>query len=155
MSTSSSKTIILKSTKGELFEIEEEAAKLSPVLEPLIENGCVKPYIPIPNVNKHILSKVVEFCQMYIKVVKKDGGKVKSLIKLYVNEDERSLFDLQKAAHYLDIEDMFMLVSRVLLDKLKEKTADEMREFVDVDAINDLSPRRVAALRAVLPKAFN
>ena len=60
------KMIMLKSSDGMEFEVEEAVAMESQTIRHLIEDDCVDKGIPIPNINSKILSKVIEYCNKHV-----------------------------------------------------------------------------------------
>ncbi|KAG5391504.1 hypothetical protein IGI04_021467 [Brassica rapa subsp. trilocularis] len=60
---STSKKIVLKSSDGHIFEVEEAVALQSQTIANMIEDDCVDNEIPIPNINGEILSKVIVFAR--------------------------------------------------------------------------------------------
>ncbi|KAK4771533.1 hypothetical protein SAY87_032065 [Trapa incisa] len=52
--------IILRSSDGETFEIDEVVALQSQTIKHLIEDDCADNGIPLPNVISKILAKVIE-----------------------------------------------------------------------------------------------
>ncbi|KAL9993878.1 putative S-phase kinase-associated protein [Helianthus debilis subsp. tardiflorus] len=58
---SSSKTIVLRSSDGETFVVDEVVAVESQTIKHMIEDGCADTSIPLPNVTSKILSKVIEY----------------------------------------------------------------------------------------------
>ncbi|XP_019096700.1 PREDICTED: SKP1-like protein 9 [Camelina sativa] len=61
----STKMILLKSSDGITFEIEEAAARRSQVIANMIEDDCVGGGIPLPNVKGKILALVTEYCKKH------------------------------------------------------------------------------------------
>lgn len=57
--------ISLKSSNGDVFEIEETAAKQSNLIQRMIEDGCVDDVIPLPKVNSKILIKIIDYCKRH------------------------------------------------------------------------------------------
>lgn len=60
--SSSTKVIVLKSSDGETFELDETVALESQTIKHMIEDECADTVIPLPNVTSRILSKVIEYC---------------------------------------------------------------------------------------------
>lgn len=89
--------IILKSSDGESFEVEEAVALESQTIRHIIEDDCVDSAIPIPNVTSKILSKIIEYCKKHVESAnsedRADDG-LKSWDTKFVNVDQATLFDL-------------------------------------------------------------
>ncbi|KAK4490255.1 hypothetical protein RD792_000917 [Penstemon davidsonii] len=61
------KKITLRSSDGEVFEVEESVAVLSQTIKHMIEDDCADNVIPLPNVTGKILSKVLEYCKRHVE----------------------------------------------------------------------------------------
>nr|GEY97089.1 SKP1-like protein 1B [Tanacetum cinerariifolium] len=97
--SSSSKMILLKSSDGQTFKIEESAALQSKTIKHMIEDGCAGFVIPTPNITGKILSKVIEYCNKHAKTSKKGTNKVtaeelKAFDAEFVKVDLGTLFDI-------------------------------------------------------------
>lgn len=64
---SSGRKITLKSSDGEIFEVDEAVALESQTIKHMIEDDCADSGIPLPNVNSKILSKVIEYCKKHVE----------------------------------------------------------------------------------------
>ena len=97
-SSCSSKKIILKSSDGETFEIDEKVALESQTIKNMIEDECADTAIPLPNVTSKILSKVIEYCKKHVEAPKSEDKVVEEDLKSFdadfVNIDQATLFDL-------------------------------------------------------------
>ena len=68
MSTvSSSKKITLKSSDGEVFEVDEAVTLESPTIKHMIEEDSADNEIHLPNVRSKILAKVIEYCKKHVE----------------------------------------------------------------------------------------
>lgn len=94
--------IMLKSSDGETFEVEETVALESQTIKHMIEDDCANTSIPLPNVTSKILAKVIEYCKKHVDAPKEESafGKapadddLKSFDSEFVNVDQGTLFDL-------------------------------------------------------------
>nr|GEU50287.1 SKP1-like protein 1A [Tanacetum cinerariifolium] len=109
MSSSNNKMIVLKSSDGETFEVEEIVALESQTIKHMIEDDCADTSIPLPNATSKILSKVIEYCK---KRVESNGSKtddksaeddLKAFDADFVKVDQGTLFDLILEGGCLDI----------------------------------------------------
>lgn len=95
---SSSKKIVLRSSDGETFDVDEIVAVESQTIKHMIEDDCVDTVIPLPNVTSAILSKVVEYCKMHVETDDKDSKVIDDTLKTwdaeFVKVDQNTLFDL-------------------------------------------------------------
>jgi len=99
------KMIILKSSDGESFEVEEAVAVESQTIKHMIEDDCVDNGIPLPNVTGAILAKVIEYCKKHVEAAAEAGGdkdfygsaendELKNWDSEFVKVDQPTLFDL-------------------------------------------------------------
>lgn len=97
---SSSKMIVLKSSDGETFEVEEAVALESQTIKHMIEDNCADTSIPLPNVTSKILAKVIEYCKRHVdaskssEVEKPSEDELKNFDADFVKVDQSTLFDL-------------------------------------------------------------
>ncbi|GJR02343.1 S-phase kinase-associated protein 1-like, SKP1/BTB/POZ domain protein [Tanacetum coccineum] len=79
--SSSSKMILLKSSDGETFELEESVALQSKTIEHMIEDGCAGSVIPTPNITGKILLKAANYLniQTLLKLTCKTVGDMTEL----------------------------------------------------------------------------
>lgn len=98
---SSPKKILLKSSDGEVFEVEEVVALESQTLKHMVEEDCANTEIPLPNVTSSILAKVIEYCKKHVdsaaagdKDAKFTNDTIKAWDAEFVRVDQNTLFDL-------------------------------------------------------------
>jgi len=63
MSSITKKTVTLKSSDGETFEVDEAVALEFQRIMCMIEKDCADNGLPIPNVTSKMLAKVIEYCK--------------------------------------------------------------------------------------------
>lgn len=94
--SSSSKVIVLKSSDGDLFEVDEMVALEFKAIKDrvlvVIENGYDGNLFPLPNVSTSILSKVIEYCKKHVETPKTED--LQSFDADFVQVDQGTLFDL-------------------------------------------------------------
>nr|GEW90033.1 SKP1-like protein 1A [Tanacetum cinerariifolium] len=109
----SSKTIVLKSSDGQTFEIEEAAVQLMETIKPVIQQTVTKTIIiPVPNVAGNFLSKIIDYCRKHVSHKEDD----KALIEFdteFVNVDEATLISLADVARVLEIKCLSSLCTLV------------------------------------------
>ncbi|CAL9151753.1 unnamed protein product, partial [Musa hybrid cultivar] len=100
------KTITLKSSDGEVFEVDEAVAMESQTIKHMIEDDCAENGIPLPNVTSKILAKVIEYCKKHVDASAAASSKspddaskiadeeLKSWDAEFVKVDQATLFDL-------------------------------------------------------------
>ncbi|GAB4838538.1 SCF ubiquitin ligase complex protein SKP1b [Ancistrocladus abbreviatus] len=95
---STSKKVILKSSDGETFEVDEIVALESQTIKHMVEDDCADSAIPLPNVTGKILSKVIEYCKKHVESTKSDDRAADEELKQwdaeFVKVDQNTLFDL-------------------------------------------------------------
>nr|XP_043637950.1 SKP1-like protein 4 [Erigeron canadensis] len=148
-----SKAIVVKSSDGETFEIDEAVASQSQIIKYMIEDGCADGVIPLPNVTaKVLLSKVIEYCKKHVddnSETKKDNHHDAEAadLKTFDTEFMLSLKDdvhvLHKAAIYLEIQG--------LMDLCLDYTFN--LEIVK-NQFRDMTPEEEAKIRRENPWAF-
>lgn len=94
----SSKMIVLKSSDGETFEVDEAVALESQTIKHMIEDDCADTSIPLPNVTSKILAKVIEYCKRHVDASKTEDKASEDELKTFdadfVKVDQGTLFDL-------------------------------------------------------------
>ncbi|KAL4559909.1 hypothetical protein LXL04_032055 [Taraxacum kok-saghyz] len=152
MSSSKSKVIVLRSSDGEMFEIDEAVAVESQMIKHMIEDGCADTIIPLPNVTSQILSKVIEYCKKHVEKPETDDKKktveedLDSFDAEFVKVDGETLFDLILAANYLNIKYLLNLTCQAAADVMKGKSPEEIRKIFNIK--NDFTPEEEAEVRS-------
>lgn len=154
---STSKMIVLKSSDGETFEVEEAVALESQTIKHMIEDDCADTSIPLPNVTSKILAKVIEYCKRHVDAVAKTDDKaseddLKSFDADFVKVDQATLFDLILAANYLNIKSLLDLTCQTVADMIKGKTPEEIRKTFNIK--NDFTPEEEEEVRRENAWAF-
>ncbi|KAL6998054.1 SKP1-like protein 1A [Sarracenia purpurea var. burkii] len=75
--------IVLKSSDGETFEVEEAIALESQTIKHLIEDTCADTNILLPNVTSKILAKVIEYCKKHVESPKSEDKIVEDELKTF------------------------------------------------------------------------
>ncbi|KAL8540071.1 hypothetical protein ACS0TY_001600 [Phlomoides rotata] len=159
------KTIFLKSSDGETFEVEEAVAVESQTIKHMIEDNCADTCIPLPNVTSKILAKVIEYCKHHVEALKKDNADgdavladkvgdedLKTFDAEFVKVDQSTLFDLILAANYLNIKGLLDLTCQTVADMIKGKTPEEIRKTFNIK--NDFTPEEEEEVRRENAWAF-
>ncbi|CAA7046554.1 unnamed protein product [Microthlaspi erraticum] len=155
----SMKKIILKSSDGKIFEIEEGVALQSQVIAHMMEDNCVENRIPLTNITSDILSKVIKYCKKHVVIVSNgDGGSTEAELKewdaKFVNDiDQSTLFHLIMAADFLNIKTLLNLTFQTVADMISGKTSEEIRAFLNIE--NDFTPEEEANMRQENSWTFN
>ncbi|XP_076894859.1 SKP1-like protein 1A [Bidens hawaiensis] len=154
--SSSSKVIVLRSSDGETFEVEESVALESQTIKHMIEDDCADTVIPLPNVSSKILSKVIEYCKKHVDSPPSDDKTgdedLKAFDSDFVKVDQSTLFDLILAANYLNIKSLLDLTCQTVADMIKGKTPEEIRKTFNIK--NDFTPEEEEEVRRENAWAF-
>ncbi|XP_074557246.1 SKP1-like protein 1B [Curcuma longa] len=156
--------ITLRSSDGEVFEVEEAVAMESQTIKHMIEDDCADNGIPLPNVSSRILAKVVEYCKKHVDAAASKSSSedaagsgisdedLKSWDAEFVKVDQATLFDLILAANYLNIKGLLDLTCQTVADMIKGKTPEEIRKTFNIK--NDFSPEEEEEVRRENQWAF-
>ncbi|XP_022895983.1 SKP1-like protein 1A isoform X1 [Olea europaea var. sylvestris] len=150
------KMIVLKSSDGETFEVEETVALESQTIKHMIEDGCADTSIPLPNVTSKILAKVIEYCKRHVEAAatadRVADEDLKAFDADFVKVDKSTIFDLILAANYLNIKSLLDLTCQTVADMIKGKTPEEIRKTFDIK--NDFTPEEEEEVRRENAWAF-
>lgn len=116
----------MRSPDNEIFEVEERVAVQSLAIKKnLVDDGCAKNVIPLPNLDGKTLAKVIEWCKTHLDMKDEEDNKKEEKEKLkkyeaeFLDVDQDFLYHLIMAANYLNIEN--------LLDKSCEKVTNMIK----------------------------
>ncbi|KAF7138322.1 hypothetical protein RHSIM_Rhsim07G0199100 [Rhododendron simsii] len=153
-SSATEKKIILESSDGETFEVEEAVALQSQTIKHMIEDDCAGTAIPLPNVTSRVLSKAIEYCKKHAEspAALNNDDALKTFDAEFVDVDQGLLFDLILAANYLDIESLLNLTCQTVANMMKGKTPEELRKKFHI--VNDYTPEEEEEVRRENAWAF-
>ncbi|GLU02722.1 hypothetical protein SLE2022_199620 [Rubroshorea leprosula] len=175
---STSKKIMLSSSDGQTFEVEEAVAVESQTIKHMIEDDCADNVIPLPNVTSKIFSKVIEYCKKQVEAaaaveeeinswadesVEVHENTLRDLIRAveediknwdaeFVKVDQNTLFDLILATNYLNIKPLLDLTCQAVADKIKGKNPEEIRKTLNLE--KDFTPEEEEDVRRENQWAF-
>ncbi|CAE7268978.1 RAD5B [Symbiodinium necroappetens] len=146
----------LKSSQGEIFEVDPEVATMSTLIKNMVEDSGTDEEIPLPNVKTAILSKVIDYCKYHkdnppeeIQKPLKSTNLVECGVSEwdseYVNIEQEVLFELILAANYLDIKSLLDLTCAKVASMIKGKNTEEIRKQFNI--VNDFTPEEEAQVR--------
>ncbi|XP_010428644.1 PREDICTED: SKP1-like protein 1A [Camelina sativa] len=166
--TTTTKKIVLKSSDGESFEVDELVALESQTIAHMVEDDCVDNGVPLPNVTSKILAKVIEYCKKHVEVTASktdaaDGAaagaassaadeELKTWDAEFMKIDQATLFELILAANYLNIKNLLDLTCQTVADMIKGKTPEEIRTTFNIK--NDFTPEEEEEVRRENQWAF-
>ena len=133
---------------GEEVEIDIDVAEKSVLIKGLIDDTGTDDQIPLPNVKRPILEKVIDFCK-HLK--DHQAPEIEKPLKStdmqsvvdpwyadYINLEQEVLFELIMARNYLDIKPLLELACAKVASLIKNKSIEEIRKFFNIE--NDFSP---------------
>ena len=138
----------LITSDGEEVEIDIDVAEKSVLIKGLIDDSPEE-QIPLPNVKRPILEKVIDFCK-YLKdhqapEIEKPLKSVDLASNVddpwyvdYINLEQEDLFELIMASNYLEIRPLLELACANVGSLVKNKSIQEIRKFFNIE--NDFSP---------------
>ncbi|KAB5561468.1 hypothetical protein DKX38_006425 [Salix brachista] len=140
------KKIILKSSDGETFFVDEAVAVESQTIKHMIEDDCADNEIPLPNVTSKILAKVIEYCKKHV-----EAGSDKDKNVTGATEKDESLKSWDTEFVKVDQNTLFDLILTVA-DMIKGKTPEEIRKTFNIK--NDFTPEEEEEVRRENQWAF-
>ena len=140
--------VTLVTSEGEEVEVDKEIAIKSVLIKSMIDDSSADESIPLPNVKKAILDKVIEFCN-YIK--DNPPPEIEKPLKTanmseivapwfvkFVDLEKEVLFEIILAANFLDIKPLLELSCAKVASLIKGKGIPEIRSYFDIE--NDFTP---------------
>ena len=136
-------TIILISSDNENFQVEKAIAMEIGAVRNLLEDFEDEISIPLTQVNKEILKKVIDFIthhHEYSFLSRNDNEKKGVLTQWdmsFFNMEQQKLFELIIAASVLDVQELFDLGCKYVAELIKGKNVDELRKTFGI--VNDFT----------------
>jgi S-phase kinase-associated protein 1 len=146
------------------IKISRKAACLSKLIESMLvdDDDNEIPQIPLLEVSKDILYKVVEFLNKHQDDPMQPISKPIQTTDLaqivgewdteYINVDQQKLFKLILAANYLDIPSLLELGLCKIATMIKNKEPDEVKKLLNIDL--EITPEEEKAVRDANPWIF-
>ncbi|MCD7471977.1 hypothetical protein HAX54_012797 [Datura stramonium] len=136
--------LTLRTSDGEVFEIDEAVAVRSQAIKNMVEDDCASNVIPLPNVDSKTMSKVIEY---WVKHSEKKGVSEDQLMafdKDYWKVHHSVLYNVLLAASYLNDKKLMNVICQEVADRIKGKTPEEIRKKLDIK--NDFTPEEEAQI---------
>ena len=151
--------VTLLSQEGQEFQVTVKVAKMSETVRNLIEDAGIDNPIPVPNVEGHVLAKVLEYCKYHtenptlVSAEEEDNKedepqRTDDIIGWdleFTKVDQSTLFELILAANYLDIKELLDLTCKTVANMIKGKTPEEIRKTFNIK--NDFTPEEEEQVR--------
>ncbi|CAN4115005.1 unnamed protein product [Withania somnifera] len=139
-----SKILTLKSSDGDLFEIESSIAVQSGTLKNMMEDNYYN-LIPLPNVDTETLIKIIEYMKKHAVKTDSNEGEIKEFDKEFVKKSLHELFGVLLAANYLNVSGLMDLMSQSIADRIKNKSVKAVRTIFGIT--NDYTPEEEEKVR--------
>ncbi|KAL3675334.1 hypothetical protein R1sor_025282 [Riccia sorocarpa] len=144
-SSMSKNRVKLRSSDGEVFEVDLAVAYESHTVKGMIEDAGTESPIQLQNVSGKTLSKVIEYCSYHVQRSKssdENAGNLEHEMKLWDAEfmkvDPGTIFDLFLAGYYLNIKGLHDLGGKTICGMMKGKTAEQIRKTFNIkDAVSE------------------
>ena len=117
---SSSRKIVLKSSDGQTFEMEEAEAHLSLMIKHMTGDDCAEASLPITG---DILSKIIDYCRTHVNTADDDQA-LRSFDSEFMNEGEATLYQMANAARFLDIKNLSNMLWEALADRREKRRSN-------------------------------
>lgn len=147
------KMVVLMSSDGETFQVEEKVAIQSQTIKNFVEDcGDDSGNFPLPNVRTPVLAKVVEYLKQHVNddnaLADPAVSKNEDLDKFdqeFVKVDQDMLFDILLAANYLNVEKLLNLLCKTVADMMRGKDTEQIRQTFNIK--NDYTPEEEEEVR--------
>ena len=141
---------------GELVNVPVTVAEKSVLIKGLIDDSGTEEEIPLPQVKKPILTKIVTFCERLVEhgnppdidkpLSHNDMKQVTDEWHAnFVDLEQEELFELVMAANYLDIKPLLELSCAKVASQIKNKSVVEIRKYFNIE--NDFTPEEEAQIQ--------
>ncbi|KAJ8759118.1 hypothetical protein K2173_004125 [Erythroxylum novogranatense] len=148
------RVVRLKSSDGEIFEVETEVAMLCKVVGSMMEDGCANDVIPLPNTGSKVLGMVIEWCRKRT-TCNLSKGEVNQWDAEFMDniEDQEVLFGLILAANYLNVELLLSRLCQKVARMMRGKSPEQIRQLFHIT--NDYTPEEEEQIRRENQWAFD
>jgi S-phase kinase-associated protein 1 len=136
----STQMVVLVPPDGQKVEVARNVAEMSVLIREMLADDEEEdsPEIPLPNVQKDILDKVIEFCKHHVndpmpeieKPLKSNNMSevVPEWDAGFIDVEQPTLFAIILAANYLDLPALLDLSCAKVASMIKGKTPEEIRK---------------------------
>ncbi|EOA23326.1 hypothetical protein CARUB_v10019328mg [Capsella rubella] len=153
---STSNKIVLTSSDGESFEIDEAVARKLQIIAHMIDDDCAGKAIPLANVTGKILALVIEYCKIHVNDKDPNSSKeTNENVSSDPNEESEENKEAKEEEVMNNWDAEFMkrsLTSQTVADYIKDKTVEEVREIFNIE--NDFTPEEEEQIRKENEWAF-
>ncbi len=140
----------LISKEGQALECPTDVARESALLKTALDETDASEFLPVPNVESSVLSKVIDFCKYKVDTRGEKGEQVtpdeeRAWEAEFVRVDQCTLMKLILAANYLEIASLLDLTCKTVANMIQGKTVEEIRAGFNVK--NDFTPEEEEEIR--------
>lgn len=144
----------LKSSQGDIFEVELKVACMSTFVRNIVADNCSDEEIPLPKISTAVLGKVISYCSFHkdnpAGVIQKplrssdlrECGAPEWDAEFAANTEQDEVFELILAANFLDIASLLDLMCAQVASMIKGRSAEEIRRQFNI--VNDFTPEEEA-----------
>ncbi|PGH32840.1 E3 ubiquitin ligase complex SCF subunit sconC [[Emmonsia] crescens] len=121
-----------------------------------VGGGSIEDEIPIPNVNRAVLEKVIAWCTKHQGDPPSTGDEdndsrrkttdIDEWDQKFMQVDQEMLFEIILAANYLDIKALLDIGCKTVANMIKGKSPEDIRKTFNIQ--NDFTPEEEAQIRA-------
>ncbi|KAH6813184.1 hypothetical protein C2S51_022202 [Perilla frutescens var. frutescens] len=114
----------LITSDGHVFSVEEAVfVEMQAIHRLLPAGGDIT--IPISQITGEILAKVIDYCRKHVdhKLNRLRDEEISAWDSDFVDVDEKTLFDLFVASHFLDVKDLFNMILALVAEMTKKKNS--------------------------------
>lgn len=150
------KTIIIRSSDGEPFTVEQKVAERSVLIKNMISDLGADDddfEVPVPNVRASVLKKVLEWAEHHKNTAFPDdedddtrkSAPVDEWDREFLRVDQEMLYEIILAANYLNMRPLLDAGCKVVAEMIRGKSPEEIRRTFNI--VNDFSPEEEAAIK--------
>lgn len=108
--------------------------EVSQTIKHMIEGDWADNGIPVPNATSKILTKVIEYCKKHVEATSSTSEDHKVWDADFIKEvNVVMLFELIRAANYLNVKSLLDLTCQVVANIIKGKTLEEIRKAFNIE----------------------
>ena len=144
----------LATAEGEVVEVPKNIAMQSVLIRGIIEDSGIEDEIPLPQIKKPILEKIIQFCTHIEQNAPPEIDKplrsnqlsdvVNEYYAGFVDVEQELLFELILASNFLDIKSLLELCCAKVASMIKGMTIPEIRDYFHIE--NDFTPEEEAQI---------
>ncbi|OAX82487.1 E3 ubiquitin ligase complex SCF subunit sconC [Emergomyces africanus] len=143
---------------GPGISVERSIIERSILIKNMLEDvgGSIEDEIPIPNVNRAVLEKVIAWCTKHQGDPPSTGDEdndsrrkttdIDEWDQKFMQVDQEMLFEIILAANYLDIKALLDIGCKTVANMIKGKSPEDIRKTFNIQ--NDFTPEEEAQIRA-------